>query len=233
MLHNRIRGRARTLAVIAAGVAVTFIVVGWAAGRVVGGSFTEEERPYVERIENAWDQYPCDYGFRPDARTLKAASPIDFAAGVTDLEVLSDRAHRARMRVNNTWGVPAYSVSLHFSQFRNGHYPPGVAAGTIMAVRPDYLTVCLTGGPKRRAVEVGDNGLSRLAPWRWLRSADGGASWADAPHSPHRESNKTEGYTFRYVPTPADLADENVRLQACVNVRGRGEVCSAGASPRP
>ena len=233
MLHNRIRGRARTLAVIAAGVAVAFIVVGWAAGRVVGGSFTEEERPYVERIENAGDLYPCDYGFRPGARTLKASSFEDFAARVTDLEILGDDAHRARMRVNNTWGVPAYSASLHFSQFRNGHYPPGVAAGTIMAVRPDYLTVCLTGGPKRRAVEVGDNGLSRLAPWRWRRSADGGASWADAPHSPHRESNKTEGYTFRYVPTPADLADENVRLRACVNVRAGGEVCSAGASPRP
>ena len=159
-------------------------------------------------------------------------SPVWQTAHIA-LAALGDRAHRARIRVNNTWGVPAYSVSLHFSQFRNGHYPPGVAAGTIMAVRPDYLTVCLTGGPKRRDVEVGDNGLSRLAPWRWRRSADGGASWADVPHSPHRESNKTEVYTFRYVPTPADLADENVRLRACVNVRAGGEVCSAGASPRP
>ena len=220
MLFNRIRGRARTLAVIAVGVAVAFIVIGWAAGRVIGGSFTEEERPYVERIESAWDQYPCDYGFRPQARTLKASSFEDFAARVTDLELLGDGAHRARIRVNNTWGIPAYSVLLYFSQ------------GTVMAVRPDYLTVCMADGPKGRALEVGARLLTYIAPWRWQRSADGGASWADVPYSPHRESDKTARYTFRYVPTRADLADENVRLRACVNVRGGGAVCSAGASPR-
>ena len=220
MLFNRIRGRARTLAVIAAGVAVAFIVIGWGAGRVIGGSFTEEESPYVERIESTREQYPCDFGFSPRARSLKG-NPKDFAARVTDLEVLGDDAHRARIRVNNTWGVPAYSVSLHFSQ------------ETIMAVRPDYLVVCLTDGPERRAEEVGDDGATYPAPWRWQRSADGGASWTDVPHSPHRESDKTARYTFRYVPTRADLADERVRLRACVNVRGGGEVCSAGASPRP
>lgn len=220
MLFNRIRGRARTLAGIAAGVAVAFIVIGWGAGRVIGGSFTEEERPYVERIESAWNQYPCDYGFSPRARSLKG-NPKDFAARVTDLEVLGDDAHRARIRVNNTWGVPAYSVSLHFSQ------------ETIMAVRPDYLTVCMADGPKGRALEVGARLLTYIAPWRWQRSADGGASWADVPHSPHLESDKTARYTFRYVPTRADLADENVRLRACVNVRGGGEVCTASASPSP
>ena len=221
MLFNRIRGRARTLAVIAVGVAAAFIVIGWAAGRVIGGSFTEEERPYVERIESAWDQYPCDYGFRPQARTLKASSFEDFAARVTDLELLGDGAHRARIRVNNTWGIPAYSVLLYFSQ------------GTVMAVRPDYLTVCMADGPKGRALEVGARLLTYIAPWRWQRSADGGASWADVPYSPHLESDKTAGYIFRYVPTRADLADENVRLRACVSVRGGGEVCSAGASPSP
>ena len=221
MLFNRIRGRARTLAVIAVGVAAAFIVIGWGAGRVIGGSFTAEERPYVERIESAWDQYPCDYGFRPQARTLKASSFEDFAARVTDLELLGDGAHRARIRVNNTWGIPAYSVLLYFSQ------------GTVMAVRPDYLTVCMADGPKGRALEVGARLLTYIAPWRWQRSADGGASWADVPYSPHRESDKTAGYTFRYVPTRGDLADERVRLRACVNVRGGGEVCTAGASPRP
>ena len=220
MLFNRFRGRARTLAVIAAGVAVAFIVIGWGTGRVIGGSFTEEERPYVERIESTREQYPCDFGFSPRARSLKG-NPKDFAARVTDLEVLGDDAHRARIRVNNTWGVPAYSVSLHFSQ------------ETIMAVRPDYLVVCMADGPKGRALEVGARLLTYIAPWRWQRSADGGASWADVPHSPHRESDKTARYTFRYVPTRADLADERVRLRACVNVRGGGEVCTAGASPRP
>lgn len=220
MLFNRIRGRARTLAGIAVGIAAAFIVIGWAAGRVIGGSFTEEERPYVERIESAWNQYPCDYGFRPQARTLKGPGE-DFAAKVTDLELLGDGAHRARIRVNNTWGIPAYSVLLYFSQ------------GTVMAVRPDYLTVCMADGPKGRALEVGARLLTYIAPWRWQRSDDGGASWADVPYSPHRESDKTARYTFRYVPTRADLADERVRLRACVNVRGGGEVCSAGASPRP
>ena len=225
MLFNRFRGRARTLAVIAAGVAVAFIVIGWGTGRVIGGSFTEEERPYVERIESAREQYPCDFGFSPRARSLKG-NPKDFAAKVTDLELLGDGAHRARIRVNNTWGIPAYSVLLYFSR------------GTVMAVRPDYLTVCLADGPKGRAMEVGARlrtYIARIdiAPWRWQRSADGGASWADVPYSPHLESDKTAGYTFRYVPTRADLADENVRLRACVSVRGGGEVCSAGASPRP
>ena len=225
MLFNRIRGRARTLVGIAVGVAAAFIVIGWGAGRVIGGSFTEEERPYVERIESA--QYPCYHGFIPWVPSLKAyPSYENFAARVTDLrvtnlELLGGGAHRARIRVHNTWGIPAYSVSLHFSQ------------ETIMAVRPDHLVVCLTDGPEQRAEEVGDDGLPYPAPWRWQRSADGGASWADVPHSPHRESDKTARYTFRYVPTLADLADERVRLRACVNVRGGGEVCTAGASPRP
>ena len=223
MLFNRIRGRARTLAGIAVGIAAAFIVIGWAAGS--GGPFTEEERLYVERIESA--QYPCYHGFIPWVPSLKAyPSYENFAARVTDLrvtdlELLGGGAHQARIRVNNTWGVPAYSVSLHFSH------------ETIMAVRPDYLVVCLTDGPERRAEEVGGNGLPYPAPWRWQRSADGGASWTDVPYSPHRESDKTARYTFRYVPTRADLADERVRLRACVNVRGGGEVCSASASPRP
>ena len=223
MLFNRIRGRARTLAGIAVGVAAAFIVIGWAAGS--GGPFTEEERPYVERIESA--QYPCYHGFIPWTPSLKAyPSYENFAARVTDLrvtnlELLGGGAHRARIRVNNTWGIPAYSVLLYFSQ------------GTVMAVRPDYLTVCMADGPKGRALEVGARLLTYIAPWRWQRSADGGASWADVPHSPHLESDKTAGYTFRYVPTRGDLADERVRPRACVNVRGGGEVCSAGASPRP
>ena len=228
MLHNRIRGRARTLAVIAAGVAVTFIVVGWAAGRAGGGSFTEfteEERPYAERVTSS--RYPCYYSFIPWSPSLKGEFSYEtFAARISglrvaDLELLDGGAHRARIRVINTWGIPAYAVSIH------------AAAGTIIAVRPEYVVVCLTDGPERRAEEAGADGAAHPAPWRWRRSADGGASWADVPHSPHRESDETAGYTFRYVPTRADLADENVRLRACVNVRGGGEVCSAGARPRP
>ena len=224
MLYNRIRGRARTLAVIAAGVAVAFIVVGWAAGRAGGGPFTEEERPYAERVASSL--YPCYYSFIPWSPSLKGDFSYEtFAARISglrvaDLELLGGGAHRARIRVINTWGIPAYAVPIHS------------AAGTIIAVRPEYVVVCLTDGPERRAEVVGADGAAHPAPWRWRRSADGGASWADVPHNPHRESDETAGYTFRYVPTPADRADENVRLRPCVNVRGGGEVCSAGASPR-
>ena len=220
-LFNRLTEFGRGAAAIALGVVLAAIVSGWVIANVDSGAFTEEERPYAESLENARDQYPCDFGFHPQGRTVKGGRLLDYAAGITDIEILSDGEYGARVRVNNIWGIPSYGAYLRFSQ------------EAIMAARPDYLSACLIKGPDRRALKPYETGGAYLAPWRWRRSADGGASWADVSHSPHRQSAETEGYTYRYVPTKADLAGANILLRACVDVRGGGEVCSPGVSPRP
>ena len=220
-LFRRLTEFGRGVAVVALAVVLAAIVSGWVIANVDSGAFTEEERPYAESLANASGQYPCDFGFHPQGRTLKGGRLLDYAAGITDIEILDDGEHSARVRVNNIWGIPSYGAYLRFSQ------------EAIMAARPDYLSACLIKGPDRRALKPYETGGAYLAPWRWSRSADGGVSWADVPHSPHRESLRTEGYTYRYVPTKADLADANILLRACVDVRGGGEVCTPGVSPKP
>ncbi len=140
---------------------------------------------------------------------------LDFerVSRIRGVDRLGDDLHRARARISQRLlmlTIPSYAVSVYFAE------------QTTTIVRPDYVGACSS-----------DYARLRRAPWRWQRSADGGASWADVPHSPHRESAETEGYTYRYVPTKADLADANILLRACVDVRGGGEVCSPGVSPRP
>ena len=220
-LFRRLSEFGRAAAVITLAVVLAAIVSGWVIANAIGSAFTEEERPYAESLANDLDQYPCDFGFRPRARSLKEGRLFDYALGITDIEILGDGEYSARMRVNNIWGIPSYGVYLRFAQ------------EAIMAARPDYLSACLTKGPDRRALKPYETGGAYLAPWRWRRSADGGASWADVPHSPHTQSSRTAGYTYRYVPTKADLADASALLRACVDVRGGGEVCAPGVSPRP
>ena len=215
-LFSRIRGRARTAAAVSVGAALAAIVAGWLIANDGVNAFTEEERLYAMRLGNAPGQYPCDFGVRPQGGRLS-----DFVAGVTDIEILEDSGYSTQMRVNKRWGIPAYAVSLRVSQ------------ETVMAARPDYLSACLTGGPSQRDLKRGGNGEAYFAPWRWQRSGDGGASWADVPPSPHRQSAETESYTYRYVPTKADLADADTLLRACVDIRGGGEVCALGVKPRP
>ena len=221
MLFGRLARVGRVAAVITLAVVLAAIISGWVIANAIGSAFTEEERPYAESLANDLDQYPCDFGFRPRARSLKEGRLFDYALGITDIEILDDGEYSARARVNNIWGIPSYGVYLRFAQ------------DAIMAARPDYLSACLTKGPDRRALEPYETGGAHLAPWRWQRSADGGASWSDVPHSPHTQSAETAGYTYRYVPTKADLADANILLRACVDVRGGGEVCAPGVSPRP
>ena len=181
------------------------------------GAFTGQERVYAEQVLSA-DTYGCGVEFKTHA-PLKDTR--DYLARVISIEPIDAESHLMRARISNSMRLPSYVASVHLTK------------ETTAIVRREYVVVCLTDGPERRAEEVGADGLAYPAPWRWRRSADGGASWTDVPHNPHRESDETAGYTFRYVPTPADLADENVRLRACVNVRGGGEVCSAAASPSP
>ena len=201
MLFRRLSEFGRAAAVITLAVVLAAIVSGWVIANAIGSAFTEEERPYAESLANARDQYSCDFGFRPRGRSLKGGGD-DYAAGVTDIEILDDGEYSARARVNNAWGIPSYGVYLRFAQ------------DAIMAARPDYLSACLTKGPNRRALEPYETGGAYLAPWRWQRSADGGASWADVPHNPHTQSAETAGYTYRYAPTKADLADANILLRA-------------------
>ena len=180
-------------------------------------AFTGQERVYAEQVVSA-DLYGCGVKFTTHAPARRVR---DYLSRVIDVEPIDAESRLMRVQVSNWMRLPSYTLPVYLTK------------ETTAIVRREYVVVCLTDGPERRAEVVGDDGLHHLAPWRWRRSADGGASWADVPHNPHRESDETAGYTFRYVPTRADLADENVRLRACVNVRGGGEVCSAAASPRP
>ena len=180
-------------------------------------AFTGQERVYAKQVFSADEYYGCDTEFETQSY---AKSRGDYLSRVIDIEPIGAESHLMRVQISNWMRLPSYTVSVYLTK------------ETTALVRREYVVVCLTDGPERRAEEVGGNGVPYPAPWRWRRSADGGASWADVPHSPHLESDKTAGYTFRYVPTRADLADERVRLRACVNVRGGGAVCSAGASPR-
>ena len=180
-------------------------------------AFAGQDRVYVERVISA-DTYGCGVEFKTHA---PLEDMRDYLSQVISIEPVDAETRLMRARISNWMRLPSYTVSVHLTK------------ETSLLVRPEYLVVCLTDGPERRADEIDNDGLPYPAPWRWRRSADGGASWADVPHNPHRESDETAGYAFRHVPTRADLADENVRLRACVNVRGGGEVCSAGARPSP
>ena len=184
-------------------------------------AFTGQERVYAKQVLSADEYYGCDTEFETQSY---AKSRSDYLSRVINIEPIGAESHLMRVQISNWMRLPSYTVSVYLTK------------ETTALVRREYVVVCLTDGPERRAEEVGGNGVPYPAPWRWQRSNDGGASWADVPHSPHHsphlESDKTARYTFRYVPTRADLADERVRLRACVNVRGGGEVCSAGASPR-
>ena len=179
-------------------------------------AFTGQERVYAEQVVSA-DLYGCGVKFTTHAPARRVR---DYLSRVIDIDPIDAESRLMRVQVSNWMRLPSYTLPVYLTK------------ETTAIVRREYVVVCLTDGPERRAEEVGADGLAYPAPWRWRRSADGGASWADVPHSPHRKSDRTAGYTFRYVPTPADLADENVRLRACVNVRGGGEVCSAATRPR-
>ena len=214
LIKVSVRWRAILLSLVTASAAV--IVVGliltprpssaWAG--TDWSAFTERERIYAEWIVRQDLKY-CG-SIRVSAPAKKAR---DFASRVIDVDILGPGQYRARLQVSNWMRLPSHRIALHYTERAR------------VDVRPDYVSVCL--------LEPWQSNRAESAPWRWRRSSDGGASWADVPHSPHRESAETEGYTYRYVPTKADLADANILLRACVDVRGGGEVCAPGVSPRP
>ena len=199
------------------------IVAGWFAPSLVVAikPLTEDERSYANYLTKDGD-YNCDFGFRSPGRNFVSRSAHDRVFRVVDVERQSDGIYKARVHVSGPISpLPSYGAVIYF------------AAQTTTIVRPDYVGACSN-----------DNMRLRRAPWRWQRSADRGASWADVPRSPHTQSAETgytyryfpavtARYTFRYVPTKADLADANILLRACVDIRGGGEVCTPGVSPRP
>ena len=211
-----IRWRAVLLSLVAASAAV--IIVGliltprpssaWAG--TDWSAFTERERIYAERI--ARENYDCQDSIKAFA-SLRGGERHVYVSRIIDVDILGPGQYRALLQVSNWLRLPSRRISLHYTERAR------------VDIRPDYVSVCLLEPWQSRRAES--------APWRWRRSADGGASWADVPHSPHGQSAETEGYTYRYVPTKADLADANILLRACVDVRGGGEVCTPGVSPRP
>ena len=170
--------------------------------------FTGQERVYAERLTR--ENYDCHDSIKTFAPTKTSR---DYVSRVIDVDVLGPGQYRATLQASNRLRLPSYRIALHYTERAR------------VDVRPDYVSVCL--------LEPWQSNRAESAPWRWRRSADGGASWADVPHSPYRQSAETEGYTYRYAPTKADLADANTLLRACVDVRGGGEVCAPGVSPRP
>ena len=216
-----------------AALAATAIMLftGWCAPSLAPIFFTEDERAYANLVTKPGGYYDCDFGFHSSGEFIAKYSH-DYADRVVDVERQGEGVYKARVHVSRPFGVPYYGADVYF------------ARETTTIVRPDYVEACLNA-KDIRAEEIGENGEESSAPWRWRRSADGGASWADVPHSPHKESAETEGYTYRYapaetagytyryVPTKADLADADILLRACVDVRGGGEVCTPGVSPSP
>ena len=208
------RWRAILLSLVTASAAVTIVGLiltprpssAWAG--TDWSAFTEQERVYAERIARQ------DLGCR-DAIRVSASVKIarDFASRIIDVDILGPGEYRALLQVSNWLRLPSHRISLHYTDRAR------------VDIRPGYVSACL--------LEPWQSRRAPLAPWRWQRSADGGASWADVPHSPHRQSAETEGYTYRYAPTKADLADANTLLRACVDIRGGGEVCAPGVRPRP
>ena len=199
------------LAIAGAAIIVTGLLVAprpssaWAGTDL--SAFIGQERVYAERL--ASENYDCHDAIRAFAPAKRAS---DYVSGVIDIDILGPSQYRALLQVSNWIRLPSYRVSLHYAE------------RTRVDVRPDYVSVCL--------LEPWRSNRARSAPWRWQRSSDGGASWADIPRSPHRQYLGMADYTYRYVPTDADLADAGALLRACVDVRGGGEVCSPGVSPR-
>ena len=210
---RRMQDACRKVVIGALAATITVVLLGWgllSIERNALHSLAERERGYAEIVVNSSD-YVCDLDFERVSR-------------IRGVDRLGDNLYRARARISQRLlmlTIPSYAVSVYF------------ADETTTTVRPDYMEACLNA-KDIRAEEIGETGGAYLAPWRWRRSADGGASWADVPHSLHRQSAETEGYTYRYAPTKADLADANILLRACVDIRGGGgEVCAPGVSPRP
>ena len=171
-------------------------------------AFTEQERVYAEQLIET--NYDCHDKIKPFAPTKTSR---DYVSRVIDVDILGPGQYRALLQVSNRMRLPTHRIALYYAERAR------------VDVRPEYVSVCL--------LEPWRSNRAPSAPWRWRRSADGGASWADIPHNPHTQSAKTAGYTYRYVPTKADLADANILLRACVDVRGGGEVCTPGVRPRP
>ena len=207
---RRMQDACRKVVIGAFAATIAVVLLGWGmlgAERNAFHSLAERERGYAEIVVNS-SNYICELDFERVSR-------------IRGVDRLGDDLHRARARISQpTLMTPAYAVSVYF------------APETTTTVRPDYVGVCLNA-KDIRADGIGENGEASPAPWRWQRSADGGASWADVPRSPHKESLNSAGYTYRYAPTKADLADADILLRACVDVRGGGEVCSPGVRPRP
>ena len=207
---RRMRSACRKVVIGAFAAAIAVVLLGWGMLAVESNALhalEERERGYAEIVVNSSD-YICELDFERVSR-------------IRGVDRLGDDLYRVRARISQPLlTTPSYAVSVYF------------ADETTTIVRPNYVGACLNARDGR-AEEIGENGAAYLAPWRWQRSADGGASWADVPHSPHRQSSRTAGYTYRYVPTEADLADANILLRACVDIRGDGEVCAPGVSPRP
>ena len=171
-------------------------------------AFTEQERVYAEQLIET--NYDCHDKIKPFAPTKTSR---DYVSRVIDVDILGPGQYRALLQVSNRMRLPTHRIALYYAERAR------------VDVRPEYVSVCL--------LEPWRSNRAPSAPWRWRRSADGGASWADIPHSPHTQSAVTAGYTYRYVPTEADLADANTLLRACVDVRGGGEACAPGVRPRP
>ena len=220
VIVDRLSAAYKKAALTALAAAVIMLFTGWCAPSLAPIFFTEDEHAYAKRATNPVDNYDCEFGFHSDGAFIAKYSH-DYAFRVVGVERLSEGVYKARIHVSRPGSVPYYGADAYFAE------------RTTTIVRPDYVGVCSS-----------DKTRLRRAPWRWQRSADGGASWADVPRSPHTQSAETgytyryfpavtARYTFRYVPTEADLADASILLRACVDVRGGGEVCTPGVSPRP
>ncbi len=120
-------------------------------------AFTERERIYAEWIVRQDLKY-CG-SIRVSAPAKKAR---DFASRVIDVDILGPGQYRARLQVSNWMRLPSHRMALHYTDRAR------------VDVRPDYVSVCL--------LEPWRSNRAESAPWRWRRSADGGASWADVPH---------------------------------------------------
>ena len=173
-------------------------------------AFTEQERVYAEQLIQ--ENYDCQDAIKAFVN-LRGGEGFEYVSRVIDVDILGPGQYRALLQASNSWRLPTHRIALYYAERAR------------VDVRPDYVSVCL--------LEPWQSNRAPSVPWRWQRSADEGASWADIPHNPHTQSAKTAGYTYRYVPTKADLADASILLRACVDVRGGGEVCAPGVSPRP
>ena len=214
MINVSILWRAALLILVAASatVAVVGLILTLQPSNARAGTdwsaFTEQERVYAEQLIET--NYDCHDKIKPFAPTKTSR---DYVSRVIDVDILGPGQYRALLQVSNRMRLPTHRIALYYTERAR------------VDVRPDYVSVCL--------LEPWQSNRASSAPWRWQRSADGGASWVDVPYSPHTQSAETARYTYRYAPTKADLADANILLRACVDVRGGGEVCAPGVSPRP